>query len=67
MRVYLSRDVDAGANLDTSRDCGRMVGIGNGIGGAGMTRLKGLRTSKSPGVPASAARTASAASVAFVA
>jgi hypothetical protein len=41
-----------------------MVGVGSSVGGAGMTRLKGLRTSKSPGVPASAASVAFAAFVA---
>ena len=48
------------ADLDTDRDCGRMVGVGS----AGMTHLKGLRKSNSPGVPVTAASTAFAAFVA---
>ena len=52
------------ADLDMDHECGRMVGLGSGIGSADMTHLKGLRTPKSPGVPASAA---SATFAAFVA
>ena len=40
-----------------------LADIGSDIGGAGMIHLKGLRTSKGPGVPTSAA---SAAFVALV-
>ena len=54
----------ARADIDTDRDCGRMVGVGSGVGSAGMTHLKGLRKSNSPGVPVTAVSTAFAAFVA---
>ena len=42
-------------DVGTGRGCRRMVDIGSfGVGGPGMTQPKGLRTLKSPGVPASA-------------
>ncbi len=37
---------------DTGHGCERTVGVGRGVDGAGMIRLKGLRTSNSPGMPA---------------
>src|SRR5258706_14511852 len=40
---------------DTGHGCERTVGVGRGVDGAGMIRLKGLRTSNSPGMPASTA------------
>ena len=52
------------SDRDTGRDCERIVDVGSGVGGAGIVRLKGLRTSKSPGMPASAASVAFAAFVA---
>ena len=60
VRNYLSRDADAStgphaSDLDTGRGCGKKVDVCRGVGGASITQLKGLRTSKSPGVPASAA------------
>jgi len=62
VRTYLSRGDDASTgpdpgDLDTARGCGRMFGVGSGVG-AGMIRSKGVRTSKSPGVPAAAASVA---------
>lgn len=54
---------DAG-DLDTGRGCGRMIGVGSGVGSADMTHLKGLPTSTSPGVPSSVGSAAFAASVA---
>ena len=43
-------------DVSTGRGCGRMADIGSvGVRGAGVTQLKELRTSKTPGVPASAA------------
>ena len=45
---------DAG-DVGMGRGCGRMVDVGSvDVGGTGTTQLKGLRTSKTPGVPASA-------------
>ena len=60
VRKYLSRDADSSTGLDasdfdTSRGCGRKVGVCSGAGGASSTQSKGPRTSKNPGVPASAA------------
>ena len=57
VRDYLFRSADASSrpdigDRDTGRGCGRMVDVGSGFSGA---QLKGLRTLKSPGVPASAA------------
>ena len=60
MRNYLSRGADVSTRTDTGdvgtgRGCGRIVDVGGvGVGGTGTTQLKGLRTSRSPGVPASA-------------
>ena len=51
-------------DLDTDRDCGRVVDVGSGVGSAGMTHLKGLRKSNSPGVPVTAVSPAFAAFVA---
>ena len=60
MRNYWSRSADASSrpdtgDRDTGRSCDRMVDIGGGVGSVGMAHLKGLRTRRNPGVPASAA------------
>ena len=52
VRIHLSRG--DGASTGAGRGCGWMIDS-VGVSGAGMTQVKGLRTSKSPGVPASAA------------
>ena len=43
-------------DIGTGRGCGKMIDVESvGVGGTGTTQLKGFRTSKTPGVPASAA------------
>ena len=69
VRNYSSLGVDEStrsdaSDRDTGRGCGRTVDVGSDAGGAGRTRLKGLRTYKSPGMPASVASAVFAASVA---
>lgn len=62
-RLAFVRGADAstepdGGGLDGSRGCERMVGVGGvgvGVDGESMTQSMGLRTSKTPGVPACAA------------